>query len=67
MLRVEARTTLGSAAGRGGFELDAVLEAPAGPRAASSPTPATAGGRTSGSSTSVVTSALPRKLRVASR
>ncbi len=30
MLRVEARTTLGSAAGLGGFDLDAVLEAPAG-------------------------------------
>ena len=40
---------------------------PPGPSAASRPTPATAGGSTSGSSTSVTTSAWPLNVRVASR
>ena len=40
---------------------------PDGPSAASSAMPATAGGSTSGSSISVISSARPRKRRVASR
>ena len=40
---------------------------PFGPNAASSPMPATAGGITSGSSIAVITIALPRNSRVASR
>ena len=40
---------------------------PLGPKAASSPIPATAGGSTSGSSIAVTTTDFPRNSRVASR